>query len=287
MITKVVRAGPITRYETYSIDPRHGPGAVRLDADRYMVVSTGEIGEYTHAAHRADGDAIKRLRQSMRDLRDVINANVADPQDIAWATLTYADNMTDPVQLYQDHRRYWQRLKRYLSSRGAAIPEYVVAAEPQGRGAWHLHCLYFFPRGARPYIPNDDLARIWGHGYTTIDRVNTRAGQDVDNIGVYLSAYLTDTVADTSDPGDKRKSVIKGGRLHMYPPRMRFWRASRGAARPTVEWMEDERAKKDRPSAGTLAYHSTAHVRLPSGQEITITYDHYSVGKSSCQDVDG
>lgn len=269
MVVRIVRAGKTTRFEHYDLAPRKGASIYRLDDEHYVVLSTGEIREYVHSENRGDNnaDAYRRLRLSMRDMRDVVNANAIDGTDILWVTLTYAENMTDRVQLYEDYRRYWQRFKRWLLKNGGVIPEYVVAAEPQERGAWHLHCLYFFHGCKAPWVDNDKLRNIWGHGFVKIDKVNTDV---ITNIGAYLSAYMTDTLK-----GGKKN---KGGRLKLYPPRMRFWRASRGAYRPSVEWVSDEEAeiKKDSPSMGVLSYHSKKIIKLRDGRSISLVYDHYT-----------
>lgn len=264
-VTKVVRCGAVTRIETFSYDPRSKAPIIRLDLDRYILLSTGEIKEFQHSETRSEGDSYIRLKRSMRDLRDIVNSNYRSDRATLWVTLTYAENMTDPDQLYQDHRRYWQRLKRYLNNNGYSQPEYVMAAEPQERGAWHLHVLYFFPDDTKVFIPNSDLAKLWGHGFVQVDRPKERAGQDVDNLGAYLSAYLTDM------PGEK------GNRLHFYPPRMRFWRASRNALRPSVEWVENaEDIKKERASLGELTHSQVKSFITPTGKELFITYDHFN-----------
>lgn len=270
MVTRIVRCGRIVRTEQYRYYPGHEASIIRLDADRYMVRSTGEIRNYDHADNRSDGKAYMALRRSMRDLRDVINSNVEDPQDIQWVTLTYADNMTCVEQLYEDHRRYWQRYIRYLGGISAPRPEYITAVEPQERGAWHMHTLYFFPRGSRPWVPNDDLARLWGHGYVMIDRLRDDL-LGVTNVGAYLTAYLTDVVRDGKS--------VKGGRLHLYPPRMRYWRASRGIKRPVVEWVSDDDADKIiSPAVGSarLTWESV-NDRLIDGHHQSIRYRQYII----------
>ena len=98
--------------------------------------------------------------------RHGINANLTEPEKALWVTLTYAENMRDAKQLYEDFRRFWQRFRYYLDKHKHPTAEYITAAEPQARGAWHLHCLFlFFPEKA-PFIPNSDMAQIWRHGFT-------------------------------------------------------------------------------------------------------------------------
>ena len=109
----------------------------KLTADLYADKRTGEVKEFQHHDSRAADKA--SVAQSLRKLRDLINANLENPETALWVTLTYQENMTDPAQLYEDYRRFWQRFKYYLSKRGRPPAEYIIAAEPQARGAWHLH----------------------------------------------------------------------------------------------------------------------------------------------------
>lgn len=139
----------------------------KLNADMYVDKRTGEVKEFQHHSNRAEDTA--SVSQSLRKLRDLINANLDDPESALWVTLTYRENMTDAKRLYEDYRRFWQRFKYYLNKQGYPPAEYIIAAEPQGRGAWHLHCLFFFPSKA-PFIPNRDMEKLWGHGFTKTQR---------------------------------------------------------------------------------------------------------------------
>jgi len=81
--------------------------------------------------------------------------------------------------------------------------------------------------------------------------------KDVDNIGAYLSAYLTDVELTEDNTGQalkadgtmqikevEGKKYIKGGRLHMYPPGMNLYRKSKGITFPEVKEMSFASAKK-------------------------------------------
>lgn len=165
---------------------RSTPCAVieKVNADLYVDKRTGEVKEFCHSANRADSKA--SVAQSLRKLRDLINVNLTAPETALWVTLTYKENMRDERRVYEDFRRFWQRFRYYLKKHEYQPAEYITAAEPQGRGAWHLHCLFLFPEKA-PFIPNADMARIWGHGFT-----KTQSLQGIDNPGLYLTAYLGD-----------------------------------------------------------------------------------------------
>lgn len=206
---------------------------------------TNEIVEFQHNTNRAQDKA--SVAQSLKKLRDLINTNLTDPNTALWVTLTYAKNMTDEKQLYEDYRRFWQRFKTYLKRNNYPQAEYIAAAEPQARGAWHLHCLFLFENKA-PFIPNDEMERIWknepkdeekGKGFT-----KTKGLKGNDNPGLYLTAYLgdmelkDDTTDDNALPkeqsNNRKKSTVKGARMYLYPAGFNLYRHSRGIKYPTI-----------------------------------------------------
>ena len=210
------------------------------------------------------------MAQSLRKLRDLINANMENPETGLWVTLTYRENMTDPERLYEDYRRFWQRFKYYLSKQGQPSVEYIIAAEPQGRGAWHLHSLFLFSEKA-PFIPNADIARIWGQGFT-----KTKSLKGIGNPGLYLTAYLGDMelseaittgqfqAGRLAETRDKKKTVIKGARLKLYPPGFNLYRFSRGVKRPEV-WQTAEQEAQAEVSGMPLTYEKTISISNESG----------------------
>jgi len=229
---------------------------VKLSQDLYMLKSTGEVLEYNHSDTRADNKA--GLARTFRDLRHLINENFTGALNELMFTLTYAENMTDLKKLYRDAQIFKQRLqRRYLDA------ELLTVVEPQERGAWHLHILARFDQCKTIFIPNDEIYKLWGHGWTTTRRI-----EKVDNIGAYLTAYLADIPLDADitlkevkdllragvevvekevigDDGQKlKKQIIKGGRLNLYPPGMNIYRKTRGIRVPEKKSMEYAQAKE-------------------------------------------
>ena len=242
----------------------------KLDKDHGLDTRTGEVIDYQHNQNRA-GD-MASVAQSLKRLRDVINANLENPDTALWVTLTYAENMTDAKRLYKDFHAFWKRFLRYLKREGHPPAEYIAAAEPQARGAWHLHVLLLFPCKA-PFIPNADIARVWRHGFT-----KTKSLQGIDSPGLYLTAYLGDMeltealssgikrgkLAEVEVKGQKKKAIVKGARLKLYPPGFNLYRNSRGVERPTIYKVTEEEAQSfigDAP----LTYEKTISVTDESG----------------------
>ena len=227
-----------------------------LDKEHYALMSTGEVFECNHIENRADNKA--QVSQSLKRLRDYINSNVIDVSCCKWITLTYAENMTDTKRLYNDFKKFVMRFKYKYGNF-----EYIVAMEPQARGAWHCHCIIIFNKKA-PFIPNNIIEKLWQHGFTKTNKLD-----NIDNIGAYLTAYLGDmeltqeNLQELEKNGLKManieikqvneieniklkepKSFIKGGRLYMYPPNFNLYRISRGIKKPIKEYLSYHVAKE-------------------------------------------
>lgn len=231
-------------YELCYIQHRNTKSPILLlDKDTYVLNSTGEVKKCNHIGNRAENKL--QVSQSLKRLRDYINTNVIDVNCCKWVTLTYKENMTDTKRLYTDFKNFIKRFKYYYGNF-----EYIVAMEPQGRGAWHCHVIFIFKTKA-PFIPNDVLAKIWGLGITKTKRLD-----NIDNLGAYLTAYLGDmdlssckssnipySMSDIKEvqeiDGHKLKvpkKIVKGARLCMYPPKFNLYRISRGIKPPIKEY---------------------------------------------------
>lgn len=256
------------------------PPIQKLDADTGLDLRTGEIIEFQHQESRVQDKA--SMAQSLKRLRNIINANAENPDNVLWVTLTHAENMTDANRLYEDFRRFWQRFSYYLRKRDLPRAEYITAAEPQGRGAWHLHCLFLFP-GKAPFIPNADMARIWGKGFT-----KTTSLKGVDNLGLYLTAYLGDMELTEivsagelrggrlSETKHKHKAVVKSARLHLYPAGFNIYRHSLGVKMPQVYRTTEGKAQEIIDEA-PLTYEATIELTDEAGEvKNVINYRQYN-----------
>lgn len=256
----------------------------KLDNDTYVDLRTGEVKAFEKIENRSED--LNSVRQSLGRLRDLLNTNITDTSKCRWVTLTYAENMTDTKKLYEDFKKFNMRM-RYHGYKY----EYIVAMEPQGRGAWHAHLVMIFEDKA-PYIDNKFMSKIWGHGFTV-----TKKLEDVDNVGAYLTAYLGDMDIDdfhNMDDDEQNamrsfgvkevqlqdgtsKKILKGARLHMYPPKFNLYRCSRGIKKPIVSYETELNAQK-KVSAATLTFEKTIKITdTDSSYTNTINYRHYNL----------
>ncbi|MCC8139470.1 MAG: hypothetical protein LIO67_04065 [Lachnospiraceae bacterium] len=253
LLVKVTEMGNVL--ETQYMSRRNCKQTIQMlpGGDQMLVLSTGELVDIKYHDSRAENQ--KNLRKTFSRLRAVINTNVADVSKARWITLTYAENMKDAKRLYKDFEKFNKRFQYHCKKKGYGKAEYIIVMEPQKRGAWHAHLLYIFDAAA-PFIPNDELSRIWGHGFVKIKKLDS-----VDNVGAYLTAYLGDLPLSECTPSERegaaikevevideatgkrqKKRFVKGARLHMYPPKFNLYRCSRGIKKPTSRMCSQEEA---------------------------------------------
>lgn len=280
----------------------HGSPIQKIDRDHYVELSTGEVKEIVHHTSRADD--MNSVKQSLRKLRDLINANITKPDRVLWVTLTYASNMTDNKTLYEDYDKFWKRFRYYLKKNNLPSAKYIAAAEPQARGAWHLHCFFIFEQKA-PFIPNDTMQKLWqegknndsGRGFT-----KTKGLRGIDNPGLYFTAYLSDmelseaiTAGNASgqiaeveieDEQNQRqkKAIVKGARLHLYRSGTNIFRHSKEIEKPQVSQTTEAEAQKVVGSA-ELTYEKTFTLTNEDGEILNfINYRQYNKARKNSKD---
>lgn len=252
----------------------------KINKDEYVHLATGEIKQFENKAKNRS-ESINSLYQTLKRLRYLINNNFTGADNELFLTLTYKENMKDTERLYSDLDKFYKRLR--YKHKGITSIDYINVIEPQGRGAWHCHILLRFNDLRKIFIPNNELAEIWGHGFT-----KTKSIKEIDNIGAYLTAYLTDMEIGELDPeyiiendldGSLVKNVdgknyVKGARLYMYPLDVNIYRHSRGIKKPERVKMSYENAKKH-VGAATPTYQGKSVVKTDKFEN-TILYEYYN-----------
>lgn len=117
-----------------------------------------------------------------------------------------------------------------------------------GRGAWHLHIIYIFPKKA-PFIENSILYDIWQqNGWVSIKKLT-----GISNVGVYLTSYLCNLdvskffeMSSNISEDEKKKSIIKRSVVCTSTLRILGCTvAVDGIVFPEVEKMEHSQAMKE------------------------------------------
>lgn len=262
----------------YSEKTSHGGYITKLNKEKYKINRTGEVLEFQH--NNARKDDIESIAKSLVRLRDYLNTNITDTTNCRWLTLTYAENMTNPQKLKNDFKNFNKRCREKYGHY-----EYIAAAEPQGRGAWHLHIVVIFSHRA-PFMANKDIASCWKQGFVTVRKLD-----DIDNVGVYLTAYLGDmelSEYQSAYPnmpfgevkeivsGKEHKYFVKGARLSMYPSGFHLYRCSKGIKSPKISRDSYENARHALGDLEPTYRHSIFISDKDSGFENTITHEFYN-----------
>ncbi|MBP3597264.1 MAG: replicative protein [Clostridia bacterium] len=202
----------------------------KLNKNEYMLKSTGEIKKYNYNQNREQN--IFSIYQSVKKLRRLISTNFVGGENELWITLTFGKNkIYNPKDLCPIFEKFIKRLRYKYKNQKI---DYIYIPEPHEKGDWHIHLL--LKSNFDLYIPNKLLQEIWSHGFVKVNRL-----ENVENIGLYVSAYLTN-IKD----GEQTK---KGARLYLYPPGHQLFRCSSGIKKP-IETLETYKQAKEK--AGVL-----------------------------------
>lgn len=258
-LVTVTKMGHITEIQ-YMQKMNRSATIKKLSKDEYCDLATGEIKEFKHMEVRTD--SYNSLRQTFKKLRYLINNNFSGRKNELFVTLTFGPDedgwrpfLGDNVYLSKCFKNFREKLERKF---GKDSVKFIRVLEPHADGHAHYHVLLRFDGYDRIYISNADFAKIWGYGHVTVHSL-----KNVDNIGAYVSAYLTDVeLNDETDTGTvikalqedrqleikmvdgKEKKFIKGGRLHMYPSGKQIYNKSKDLVMPERETMTYKKAKK-------------------------------------------
>lgn len=190
----------------------------------------------------------RRIARACDNLKWLVRAN--ERRIRLFVTLTYAENMQDTRRLYEDFRRFWMKLRYHYP----AVSGYLVAFEPQKRGAWHAHVLLVSDVW-NLRIPNKEIHRLWRYGYT-----KTKRPKSIHDVGSYLTSYLTNI--------KEGKRTKKGARLYLYKAGFHFMRHS----------------KKGISYCDTTRWHGD-YTRIPDLEHRTLLYEHINTRKLSNNDM--
>lgn len=159
---RLIRSGNVIELYDYEKPVIRGSGARRGRANQAFTSKETKQENRSKTANRARAK-----------VRRIINAN---PQLNKFLTLTFAENVTDIDFAHTALDRFIKRLNRKYASF-----QYVCVIEFQERGAVHFHMLCNLP-----YVDVNALARVWGHGFIKLNRID-----NVDNVGAYVTKYMT------------------------------------------------------------------------------------------------
>lgn len=250
---KVIVSGHIVevyRYEkSVTIGDRPTPERSELEIDE-------ETGEILNRPSN-DPEEVRRNngRRAKSELRRLIVSNFSAESD-KFLTLTFRDGSVNDVTNLDDcnhaFKKFIQRMKRkYDDFKFVVVTEFQDA---NGRGAIHYHMI-----ASLPYIKAGVLEGIWGNGFVRQTKIT-----HVDNLGAYVTKYMTKDVADKRLIGKKA------------------YRTSRNLLRPIVlHGAEASRLLYDHLGVGKKIERKAVYEKsYPSEHQGKVTYSEYNLNRS-------
>lgn len=166
----------------------------------------------------------ERRAQTLRDARNKVRRYALANFDSSdtFITLTYAENFQDVKQADKDFKAFIRKFKRVMKQKDF---KYLAVREFQKRGAIHYHILTSWKIDEYLAVNEEyikqlevEIARdIWGHGFVDVKplcRANSKHkkynGKPVDNVGAYLSKYMSKEYDDARLKGCKAYLNSKG-----------------------------------------------------------------------------
>jgi len=169
--------------------------------------------EYTQRKEgKKRNDSITRARMQVYR---IASSNVYAHGDYApvFATLTFADNITDLSQAHIYFKAFTRRLSKKLGCRS----KYIAVPEFQKRGAVHYHVIYF----NLPWVDKVDFEKLlWRYGMARLKASTSSFDKDIQNVAAYMSKYMSKDMIDS----------------RMYGRKLYF--CSRGIFRPVFEYAQ-------------------------------------------------
>lgn len=139
-------------------------------------------------------DTLSRARKNVRRL---INANIGQygkEYRAKFVTLTFRDHVTEFEVANTEFMKFIKRLNYRLFNTKRANVRYTVVPEFTKKGRIHYHVIFY----NIPYLKSDVLAEIWGQGFIKVNAIDK-----VDNVGAYVSKYMTKDNNDERMQGKK------------------------------------------------------------------------------------
>ncbi|CEP50774.1 Uncharacterised protein [[Clostridium] sordellii] len=154
--------------------------------------------------------SIKRTKETIRQL---VNTNFTQ-NDSSFLTLTFKDNVQD----YDIAFNFWDKFKKKVEYHYKIKLKYLGVVEFQKRGSIHFHiCLFNVP-----YLEHDKLYNLWNKtckGGVYIEKIGAN---DCDNVGAYITKYLSKDMDDFFDNKYKGKKRYFKSRNLIEPTVQKF-----------------------------------------------------------------
>ncbi len=155
-----------------------------------LIVGKKVLSNKPKSRNRSEEYKLRSITRAITNIRRLALGNFKNNDK--FVTLTFNDDNDFDITKLKECLVYLKKFLRRLSNMYPGF-KYILVTEFQKRGAVHYHMICNLP-----FIDNDELGRIWGHGYTKILAMNNSRG-----VSVYLSKYLSKRLDDPRKLGHK------------------------------------------------------------------------------------
>lgn len=174
---KIIIAGSIIDYTEYT--------QLNVENDPINAREKRETTENCEGLF-ADENYAKTQRYRRSKVRQLINANY--DSNSKFITLTHRENTVDLPKAQRKFKIFIKELRKTYPDL-----KYVAVIEFQKRGSIHYHMICNLP-----YVPAKYIENKWKQGYVKINKI-----KHVDNIGAYVTKYMTEDMDDKRLQGKK------------------------------------------------------------------------------------
>lgn len=135
----------------------------KINANEYMDIETGEIKQYRKREKRK----IESIKNARKKLMHILKNNFDGSDNELYITVTCEEQEEDYNKMHKMIKQFFTKLKNIYKG-----IKYVYVIELQEeRNSWHMHGLIKDKMHEKLYIDNEEIAQIWGHGYTKTLRI--------------------------------------------------------------------------------------------------------------------
>lgn len=187
---KVVISGDIV--EVYGYSKGYTKGYQKDISNKALNCRKKDFKSESYVEHRK-----QVLQRAQRDLRRLINSNAGaygSEFTTKFLTLTFKDNIVDLDFANAHFQKFIKRLNYAVFKVKRAVLMYSCVVEFQKRGAVHYHLVLY----NMPFYDVNLIEDVWGHGFVKINKV-----EEVDNLGAYVTKYMTKDISDPRLEGRK------------------------------------------------------------------------------------
>lgn len=188
----IVSGGVVERYE-FEKPVKVGKRARVFDPETGEILNGGRVMDDPDAPKRKVDPKRTNARRSKMQLRRLVLSNFVNMDK--FITLTIRDGAVQDVKNIKECNKEFDKfIKRMRRSFGDfRYCRVIEFQDKNGRGAVHYHCIM-----SLPYVPWETIRGAWGNG-----NIDIQAIDHVDNVGAYVTKYMTKDLADDRLAGVK------------------------------------------------------------------------------------